>query len=787
LSGPSRLIGVGLLLVLGSTAARAERVSFQRSILPILSNRCFRCHGPDEESRQGDLRLDRREDAVAAAIVPRYPDRSELVRRITSSDPDERMPPKKGGGKRLADHQIELLQAWIRQGAPYERHWSLVPPQRPELPAVRHAAWPAGPLDTFILARLEDEGWLPSRDADRTTLARRLYFDLVGLPPTVEQIDVFLADDRPDAYVRLADRLIASPHFGERMAIYWLDLVRYAESVGYHGDQEQAITPYRDYVIDSFNRDIGFDRFTIEQLAGDLLPDATDRTRIASGYNRVLQTSHEGGIQRKEYLAKYAADRVRNLSSVWMAATLACAECHDHKYDPYTQRDFYRLAAFFADVDDRGTFHGSDTTPTQREPEMVVAMAWDRAELARLRQRIEPLEAKIAAGAVSEVARSRCQRELDDVRRRVAEIEKRGRRTMITVAVEPRTVRVLHRGDWMDESGEIVRPGVPACLKQIATAGRRATRLDLAQWLTSADHPQTSRVLANRLWYLFFGSGISKTLDDLGSQGEWPVHPKLLDWMAVELVDRDWHIKHLVRQIVLSHTYRQISLASSELQQRDPHNRLLARQSRFRLPAEMVRDMALSVSGLLVGQVGGASARPYQPAGYYAHLNFPTRTYHPDHGANQYRRGVYTHWQRQFLHPMLKAFDAPSREQCTARRPTSNTPQAALVLLNDPTFVEAARVFAERIVTAGGSDRADRIAWAWRQVLSRGPDADEQSMLADFYAENLRNFQADRQAADQLLTTGDSPVAPGWDRVELAAWTEVARALLNLSESITRN
>ncbi|MFV2067701.1 MAG: DUF1553 domain-containing protein, partial [Pirellulales bacterium] len=518
-------------------------------------------------------------------------------------------------------------------------------------------------------------------------------------------------------------------------------------------------------------------------------------------------------------LPKYSADRVRTLSSVWMATTLACAECHDHKYDPYTQEDFYRLAAFFADVDDRGTFRGSDTTPTRRELEIVVYAPWDRTELDRLRQRIGPLEARIAAGSESasgsaDDERSRYQHALEDVRRRMATIETRGRRTMVTVATAPRTMRVLARGDWMDESGEVVQPGVPACLaadpngtpvasdgrtrlqrgdlseaaqEPTDTGGHRATRLDLARWLTSADHPQTSRVMANRLWYLLFGSGLCKTLDDIGSQGEWPVHPELLDWLAVELVESGWDIKHLVRHIVLSRTYRQTSLASKELQQSDPRNRLLARQSRFRLPAEMVRDMALSVSGLLVRRIGGASAHPYQPAGYYAHLNFPTRTYHPDHDANQYRRGVYTHWQRQFLHPMLKAFDAPSREECTAGRATSNTPLAALALLNDPTFVEAARVFAEQILRNGGSDRADRIVWSWRQVLSRNPDAAEVSMLADFYAKNLHDFQADRQAAERLLTTGDRPVAPGCDRVELAAWTEVARALLNLSESITRN
>jgi hypothetical protein len=526
------------------------------------------------------------------------------------------------------------------------------------------------------------------------------------------------------------------------MAMYWLDLVRYADTVGYHGDQEHRISPYRDYVIKAFNDNMPFAQFTVEQLAGDLLPGSTINQRIASGYNRVLQTTHEGGAQDREYRAKYAADRIRNLSGVWMGATLGCAECHDHKYDPYTQKNFYSLAAFFADIDELGAYRGPDKSPTLRPPEMEVPSP------------------------------------LDPSRKRL---------TMVTSAVKPRTIRVLKRGDWMDESGEIVEPAVPHFLKPLDVKERRATRLDLARWLTAPDHPQTARVFVNRLWYLFFGSGLCRTLDDTGSQGEWPTHPELLDYLAVEFIESGWDIKHMVRLMVRSTTYRQSSLETVQLRERDPENRWFARQGRFRLPAEMIRDNALALSGLLVHRPGGDSARPYQPDGYYAHLNFPKRTYQADPDANQYRRGVYVHWQRQYLHPMLKAFDAPSREECTAQRPISNTPLAALTLLNDPSFVEAARVFAARIIREGGTTEAERTHWAWREVLSREPSEREVAALLRLYRQNRAQYESDRGAAQQLVAVGLAPPPNGVDVAELAAWTTLARALLNLNETITRN
>jgi hypothetical protein len=510
------------------SARTPATVSFNRDIRPILADRCFPCHGPDAGHRKAGLRLDIRTGAVAElddgtrAIVPSKPQQSELIRRITRQR-SGRMPPPRSG-KALAADEIALLRRWIEQGAPYEKHWSFTPPRRPAVPAVRDSAWPHNPIDRFILARIKAAGLAPSRDADRVTLVRRLTFDLTGLPPTTDEVDAFLADRRPDALPRLVDRLLASPHFGERLAMYWLDLVRYADTVGYHGDQEHSIGPYRDWVIDALNRNTPFDRFTIAQLAGDLLPPVADapgspgvEQKIASGYNRLLQTTHEGGAQDGEYRVKYAADRIRNLSGVWMGATLGCAECHDHKFDPYTQRDFYRLVAFFADIQERGAYRGPDTSPTRRPPELAVLSRLERLEAARLDVSIAARKLELKRSGEKAQLREQL-RELETRRQALA---KRRRPTMITMSGPPRTIRVLRRGDWMDTSGAVVEPGVPEFLKKLNVKGR-PTRLDLARWLMAADHPQTARVFVNRLWYLFLGAGLSRNLDDTGSQGEWP-------------------------------------------------------------------------------------------------------------------------------------------------------------------------------------------------------------------------------------------------------------------------
>ena len=736
-----------LALTIASCVAGAGEVRFNRDIRPILSDKCFKCHGPDANHRKADLRLDTLEGALAdlgdyAAVVPGAPGKSELIARITTGDEDDVMPPP-DSGKTLSDDEKKLFRDWIAQGGEYEAHWAYIPPKRPPMPTVSARAWPSGAIDRFILARIESANLSPSPQADAATLARRLHFDLTGLPPSPRLAKRLASDTSPEAYARVVDELLASPRFGERLATYWLDLVRYADTVGYHGDQDHAITPYRDWVIKAFNDNLPFDQFTAEQLAGDLLANATMNQKIASGYNRLLQTSHEGGVQKKEYLAKYSADRVRNVSNAWLGATMGCSECHDHKYDPFTQKDFYSLAAFFADVNDDKTFSGTNTLPTKREPELQV---------------VSPLG----------VARAKLTR------------------TMVTGRIKPRTIRVLPRGNWMDDSGEIVEPAVPHFLPVLKNVNR-ANRLHLAEWLTSADNPLTARVFVNRLWYLLFGSGLSSTLDDTGSQGEWPTHPGLLDWLAVEFVESGWDVKHIVRLIVTSSAYRQSSLVSPQLREHDPENRLFMRQGRFRLQAETIRDNALAVGGLLNDQMGGKVAKPYQPAGYYSPMNFPKRKYSADMNANQYRRGVYVHWQRQFLHPMLRAFDAPTREECTAQRPVSNTPLAALTLMNDPTFVEAAKGFALRILNEAGATDQQRLAWAWQTALGREPSGKELNVARAFLSETRKRYQADAKAADKLLAVGMLKLPVGMAKPETAAWTVLGQALLNLSETITRN
>jgi len=773
-----------------------DEIDFNRDIRPILSDNCFQCHGPDATHREADLRLDQEDVAKAdrggyQVIAPGELEASELIARITADDAEERMPPPDSGEKLTAD-EIELLRRWIEQGASWARHWAYVPPRRHPAPEVKDQAWPRNWIDRFLLARIENEGLAPSPDADPVTLVRRLCFDLTGLPPSPEEVDRFVQSTDSDAYQQLVDRLLASDRFGERMAVYWLDLVRYADTVGYHGDQDHSISPYRDWVIDAFNDNLPFDEFTRAQLAGDLLEESDIDDKIASGYNRLLQTSHEGGVQPKEYLAIYGADRVRNISAVWMGATMGCCQCHDHKYDPYTTRDFYSLQAFFADLDEARHFrNGTDSVPTKREPEIKVLTKRERRRVAKLEQQIADLKSRSAKlDADQESQRQGLLQQLDTLAAERDAIQKSARLTMISVAIESRTIRVLPRGNWLDDSGPVVEPAIPEFLGTLDASQRRRTRLDLANWLSDTQHGVgglTARVMVNRFWYLLFGAGLAEVLDDFGGQGAAPVHPELLDTLAVEFVESGWDVKHMIKLLVMSRAYRQSSIVPPALMKRDPGNRLYARQSRFRLPAEMVRDNALALSGLLVLDYGGSSVKPYQPADYYRHLNFPARKYKHDTDSRQWRRGVYVHWQRQFLHPMLAAFDAPSREECTAARPRSNTPVAAMVLLNDPTFVEAARVFAERIVREGGDTNDARLRMAFRQATSREPSHEELALLSELLSINQKQYASDTAAAEKLISTGLAPLADDLDVAELASWTAVARALLCMNETITRN
>jgi hypothetical protein len=1033
------------------THAAGPKIQFNRDIRPILSENCFACHGPDKNQRKAKLRLDVREVAVEKeAIVPGKPDQSKVVEHIYTTNEDDLMPPPKTH-KSLTAAQKALLKNWIAAGAEYEPHWAYILPQRRDPPLTKSAKWVRNPIDGFVLATLEAKNIRPSPEADKRTLLRRLSLDLIGLPPTLEEMKAFLADTTPNAYEKQVDRLLNSPHFGERMAVPWLDVVRFSDTVGYHGDQNEDIFPYRDYVIDSFNHNKPFDQFTIEQLAGDLLPNPSDEARVATGFNRLNMMTREGGAQPKEYLAKYAADRVRTVSMAWLGSTMGCAECHDHKYDPFLTKDFYQMEAFFADLRQWGVYmdYGYTPNPDLRgfsndhpfPPEIEIESPYLHRRIAKLESQISDVASKATTKLLSDpqkktayedwrkasldflklwpsgwempapqvmlrlkdtnavvstnftiqpdasVSFSAKQKDdlkltlplsnmwlsairveivphpeatsmakgsrrkkgspgsvalsatlkakadakpaklvffdaeadhkeeryanghpiigvkdmwristdhdhqfgvwlldkpvqvkdgaeltvelgnlavasarvsvspfsFDDplkagggellqnalksktssasadrdlvnrtwllssqpdantlaaIRKIIPEIRecRNGRAyTMVSVSQTPIVTRVLPRGNWQDESNEPLQPAVPHFLPQIPNPdGRRLTRLDLARWLVSAENPLTARAVVNRLWKQFFGSGISAVVDDLGVQGEWPVHPELLDWLACEFQSPEstapspksnsrtqdsvhpWDVKHIVKLMVMSSTYREESNQRPEVKDVDPNNRLLASQSPRRLDAEFVRDNALTIAGLLNEEIGGPSAFPYQPAGYYANLQFPDRDYHANTDVRQYRRGVYAHWQRTFLQPMLANFDAPAREECIAARNVSNTPQQALTLLNDPTFVEASRMFAARLIsTTGGSD-ADRLERAFELALARPSRDKEKQSLLTFLAAQRKYYGKNADDAAKLLRIGNASEPKKASADELAAWTQVCRVILNLQETITK-
>jgi len=811
-------------------AQPGKTIEFNRDIRPILSNHCFVCHGPDNNLRKAKLRLDTDKEApgvhgAASVVVAGKPGESELMDRLLSKEPTKRMPPPKAN-KDLSKEQIELLRQWIAQGAKYDGHWSLLAAKKHDVPTVKTPAWVRNPVDAFILAQIEKAGFKPSPEADRRTLLRRLSFDLIGLPPTPEEIAAFEKDNSDNAYEKQLERLLASPHFGERMAIFWLDQVRFADTGGYHSDNHRDLWPFRDWVIKAFNENLPYDQFTTWQLAGDLLPSATVEQKIASGYNRLLQTTEEGGAQAKEYQAKYYADRVRNVSTVWLGLTMGCSECHDHKFDPVSTKEFYQFASFFADVQEASVGRQGQTTllmPEQQKQvqELLIRMAplqklMDE-QTPELDKALAAWEADVKAKGLKGVAKEALpifnlapakrnpkqvqalakvframtpllaepRGELAKLTQQKTAIEKSAPSTLITTSVAPRTIRILPRGNWLDDTGEIVQPTTPKSLPSLGVDKGRANRLDLAKWMVDKKNPLTARVFVNRLWALTFGQGIVKTMDDFGAQGTWPTHPELLDWLALEF-QNGWDVKKVIRTLVTSNAYRQTSRPSEELKTKDPYNHLYARQARFRLDAEFVRDNALAVSGLLARKIGGPSVKPYQPAGYWAYLNFPRREWMNDRGENLYRRGLYTYWQRSFLHPSLLAFDAPTREECTVERARSNTPQQALALLNDPTYVEASRAFAVNVLREGGKDTAGRIDWAYRHALGRSPAPAETKLLTKLLDKHLAEYRADVKSAETLCKVGDYPLTKEFPSADVAGWTSVTRVILNLHETITR-
>ncbi|MFO1062742.1 MAG: PSD1 and planctomycete cytochrome C domain-containing protein [Pirellulales bacterium] len=746
-----------------------DKIEFNRDVRPILAENCFYCHGPDASHRQADLRLDIREQAIeSAAFKPSSVDDSELVRRLVSTDPKELMPPA-DSNKKLSERQKEILRRWIAQGAEYQQHWSYERIVKRPVPAGTH------PIDYFIDRQLSQVGLTAVPEADKRTLIRRLSRDLLGLPPSPGAVERFVQDKSADAYERLVDSLLADPHYGERMAVGWLDVVRFADTIGYHSDNPRNVWPYRDWVIQSFNTNKRFDRFTLEQIAGDLLPDANQETRIGSAFNRLLLSTEEGGAQPKDYEARMLTDRVRAVGIAWLGQTTGCAQCHDHKFDPFTMRDFYSLGAFFADIKEPIVGHLEDGMP--------IVTAEQSMELDKLKTAVE--EAQRAAPANKEaIAKAKAE---------LKRFEDGLPKCIVSESMsKQRLVRILPRGNWMDESGETVGPALPHYLPQPPAGDRALTRLDLAQWLVSRDNPLTPRTVMNRLWKQFFGIGLSRVADDLGAQGELPVNGPLLDWLAAEFIDNGWDMKHMVRTIVTSRTYRRSSVADEKSLAVDPNNRYCARQTPFRLDAEFVRDNALTVSGLLVPKIGGPSVKTYQPEGYWENLNFPQRDYVIDPGEAQYRRGMYIWWQRTFLNPSLLAFDAPSREECTADRSRSNIPQQALVLLNDPTYVEAARALAVQSLLQCKDKDETRLAWMFQQAVQREPAGEESKVLLNLLQRHNERYARDPDAARELLKVGFAPLPAELAKedknlAQAAAWTHIARVLLNLHESVTRD
>ncbi|MEO0475501.1 MAG: PSD1 and planctomycete cytochrome C domain-containing protein [Planctomycetota bacterium] len=783
-------------------------ISFNRDIRPILSENCFFCHGPDKKHQEADLRLDFFEPATRdlggyQAIVPGDREDSETWLRIT--DKDDPMPPVKSH-KKLTEEEIDLIGRWIDQGAQYETHWAYSPVVKADPPNVKNVKWVSNAIDRFILAELDARKIEPSPEADKRTLLRRVTYDLTGLPPTPQQAKAFLSDSSPQAYEDYVDSLLASETYGEHLSVWWLDLVRYADSKGFHGDQGRTAWPYRDWVIQSLNDNMPFDRFTTMQLAGDLMQDEpTKDMLVASVYNRLAPQTEEGGAQHKEYEAIYNADRVANYADTWLGSSVSCAQCHDHKFDPFSMEDFYTLASFFSDINEQIIGHRNGYA---RHTPPYILLPQNEEQQKKVDEHKQAYEAFIAKHPMAKIVEERLTsrdykppvpndqikagefeadlKKLLDARHKLAN-------EMPTVGISralptPRTVRILDRGNWQDETGKVVKPATPTFLGGPAsTDAKDLTRLDLAKWTVSPDNPLTARVVANRLWGKYLGSAISSNTIELGSQGIPPTHPELLDYLASTFVEEGWDLKQLIRLIVTSSTYKQSADVREELAIIDPDNtKLFARQTAIRLPAEVIRDQALAVSGLLKPRVGGPSVFPYQPDGHWEPLNFPRRPYPTSKGDDLYRRSLYTWVQRTFPHPAMVNFDGPSRETCTGERMVSNTPLQALTTLNGPVFVEAARTLAAILVTDYPSD-ADRLETLFGLVLARAPREPEVQTLMGLLKRHREHFTMNAEDAKKLIAVGESPTAEGLDPVELAVWTSTCRVVLNLHESLTRN
>jgi hypothetical protein len=841
------LVAESPLLWCPATATASDDVrpiDFNRDIRPILAENCFSCHGQDAAKREADLRLDVGEAAVAAgAVVPGEPGASTILERIHSSDAEVVMPPP-DANRTLSPEQKATLEQWIAEGGQYADHWAFVPPLRPQLPSVKRADWPRTPIDHFVLRAMEQVGLQPSPEADRTTLIRRLSLDLLGLPPTPEEVEAFLADTSPDAYEQLVDRLLASRHYGERMALPWLDAARYADSNGFQQDGDTWQWMWRDWVVTALNADMPFDQFSIEQLAGDLLPEATVEQKIASGFNRNHLLNGEGGAIAEEQRFVNLFDRVDTTSTTWLGLTMACAQCHDHKYDPATKVDYYRMLDLFNRVPESGTPTYFSSRVRVAPPLIEVPTEANTARIAEFEARISALEAEVtpvasvafaawkkgiladgnAADAgfsdeltlllgIAETDRSDEQKgaietqlrahfdktvraeslndlpaskSLTDTRQQLESYRKdQIPRVMVMSDDQPRETRELDRGAYLSPVGDVLHFEAPAFLPALAEDAPR-NRLGFAQWLFRPEHPLTARVQVNRMWQMFFGTGLVKTTEDMGVQSEYPRHKDLLDWLAVEFREQGWSQKKMHRLLVTSATYRQSSRVSEELLAADPENRLHARASRFRMPSMLLRDVALAAAGLLEPAIGGAPVYPYQPDAIWESLAITKErdfTYPASHGSDLYRRSLYTFWRRTVSPANM--FDAANRQTCTVRASHTSTPLHALTTLNDPTWVEAARVLAQRVMLTE-DNAAQQLAAAFRLVIGRSPTADDLATLSAALERQAEIYRSDTELAAALLAVGESPRDAAINPADHAAFTAVCLGILNLDEALTR-
>lgn len=776
---------VGSLLLLPSMTFADDRqaIDFDRDIRPILSNNCFTCHGPDERNRKADLRLDIKDAALAdlggyRAIEPGHADKSELVRRIVSKQRSQQMPPPRSK-KSLTPQQINLLKEWINAGAPWAEHWAFVKPHRPQLPEVKHQEWPKNGIDSFVLARMENEGIKPSPPASKEKWLRRVTLDLTGLPPTLAEVDAFLSDGSKNAREKVVDRLLASPRYGEHMALAWLDAARYADTNGYQQDRTRTMWPWRDWVIRAFNENMPFDQFTMEQIAGDLLPNATREQKLATGFHRNHMLNGEGGRNAEESRVEYVVDRVDTTATVWLGLTMGCCRCHSHKYDPITQKEFYRFYAYFNNIDEVG---GVDRGGNAK-PVMSLPTTDQEKKQSNLREQIAKLQNEVK-NIQNKENKAKTQQELDAAKKALSKLEKSILEVMIMQdRANPRDTYLLKRGEWdQHDKSEKLFPDVPQILHDLPN-NAPANRLALARWLVHPDNPLTARVTVNRYWQHFFGTGLVKTVEDFGSQGERPSHPRLLDWLATEFQRSGWNVKHMHKLIVLSATYGQTSKVTDELLKKDPYNRLLSRGPRFRLPSMVIRDQALAVSGLLVEKIGGPPVKPYQPPGIWFDLSLGKIRYQRDSGESLYRRSLYTFWRRS-VGPTL-FFDTPARQVCEVRQLRTNTPLHALTLMNDDTYMEASRVLADRIMTQK-DNLSERLNLAFRMATCRLPSEQESRMLIQVYQKVLGRFQSDPESAKQLITVGEYRTNTNHNPVELAAYSSVCNMILNLDEVITK-